>query len=134
MKLDVMVEGISETIGELNRYYGSVVDDVGNHIKSYTGKIQKHAKANVSVRKGILKRSIAKSYNRAKLVGQVYTRKAGWYAHMVEYGTKPHWMPKRQWMHPGAKPYPFMVPAWKAHKDGYIRGLRAILRRKRWLI
>lgn len=40
-------------------------------------------------------------------------------AHLVELGTAPHWQPNRnggQW-HPGARPYPFMRPAFEATQD-----------------
>ena len=38
-------------------------------------------------------------------------------AHLVEFGTEPHWQPKRGVMHPGAKPFPFLTPAFEAHDD-----------------
>lgn len=36
-------------------------------------------------------------------------------AHLVEFGTDPHWQPKRGIMHPGARPFPFLTPAF--HKN-----------------
>ena len=33
-------------------------------------------------------------------------------AHLVEFGTDPHWQPKRGVMHPGARPFPFLTPAF----------------------
>lgn len=36
-------------------------------------------------------------------------------AHLVEFGTDPHWQPKRKVMHPGAQPFPFLTPAF--HKN-----------------
>lgn len=36
-------------------------------------------------------------------------------AHLVEFGTDPHWQPRRGVMHPGAKPYPFLGPAYADH-------------------
>lgn len=36
-------------------------------------------------------------------------------AHLVEGGSKPHWQPKRGVMHPGARPKPFLEPAFFAH-------------------
>ena len=38
-------------------------------------------------------------------------------AHLVEFGTEPHWQPKRGVMHPGAKPFPFLTPAFNEHED-----------------
>jgi HK97 gp10 family phage protein len=39
------------------------------------------------------------------------------YAHFVEFGTAPHWQPNRFGgiMHPGARPKPFLRPAFEAH-------------------
>lgn len=49
-------------------------------------------------------------------------------AHLVEFGTAPHWQPRRRWMHPGARPFPFMRPAFdvKGHEamDITLRQLR----------
>ncbi len=41
------------------------------------------------------------------------------YAHLVEWGTAPHWQPNRFGgiMHPGARPFPFMRPALEQHRD-----------------
>lgn len=33
-------------------------------------------------------------------------------AHLVEFGTEPHWQPKRGQMHPGAEAKPFLEPAY----------------------
>ncbi|WP_306049184.1 hypothetical protein [Oceaniradius stylonematis] len=45
------------------------------------------------------------------------TGKAVSKAHLVEFGTAPHWQPKRQQMHPGAKPHPFIEPAYHEKAD-----------------
>jgi HK97 gp10 family phage protein len=39
------------------------------------------------------------------------------YAHFVEFGTAPHWQPNRFGgiMHPGARPKPFLRPAFEEH-------------------
>lgn len=39
------------------------------------------------------------------------------YAHLVEFGTAAHWQPKLNWMHPGARPKPFLRPAWDAKQS-----------------
>ena len=33
-------------------------------------------------------------------------------AHFIEFGTRPHWQPRRRSFHPGARPFPFMRPAF----------------------
>lgn len=45
------------------------------------------------------------------------TKRARYLMHLVEYGTAPHWQPKRQRMHPGARPKPFVRPAFEAKKN-----------------
>jgi hypothetical protein len=37
-------------------------------------------------------------------------------AHLVEYGTAPHWQPRLGIMHPGARPKPFVQPAYQINK------------------
>lgn len=36
--------------------------------------------------------------------------------HLVEFGTAPHYQPRRKRMHPGAKAKPFMTPAYEQNK------------------
>lgn len=45
------------------------------------------------------------------------------YAHLVEFGTAPHWQPNRFGgsMHPGARPFPYMRPAFEANKNGMVK-------------
>ena len=38
-------------------------------------------------------------------------------AHLVEFGTAPHFQPKRNRMHPGARARPFMRPAFDSNGD-----------------
>lgn len=37
--------------------------------------------------------------------------------HLVEFGTAPHWQPRRGIMHPGARPKPFFRPAFEENKN-----------------
>ena len=39
--------------------------------------------------------------------------KKGWYARLVEFGTRPHFQPKRGTQHPGATARPFFYPAYR---------------------
>ncbi len=57
-----------------------------------------------------------------------FTRRARKLAHLVEFGTAPHWQPHRfgGWMHPGARPKPFFRPAFEAEKNSAL-GLFAAL-------
>jgi len=42
-------------------------------------------------------------------------------AHLVEFGTDPHWQPKRGIMHPGARPFPFLTPAFYNNESEVLR-------------
>lgn len=50
-------------------------------------------------------------------------------AHLVEYGTAPHWQPNRFGgvMHPGARPKPFVQPAYQSNKLEAIRIYAAMM-------
>lgn len=45
-----------------------------------------------------------------------FTRRARKIAHLVEFGTAPHWQPNRHNMHPGARAFPFFRPAFETTK------------------
>lgn len=45
-----------------------------------------------------------------------FTRRARRLAHLVEFGTAPHWQPKRNRMHPGARAFRPMTRAFEAQK------------------
>lgn len=42
-------------------------------------------------------------------------------AHLVEFGTRPHYQPRRGIFHPGARPKPFFAPAFMSTKDMVVR-------------
>lgn len=87
--------------------------------------IRADAKRRVPVKTGRLKRSI-KTYTkiqRYRAEGRVESREP--YAHLVELGTSAHFQKRklrhekraRRFLHPGAKPKPFLRPAFDSHKD-----------------
>lgn len=45
-----------------------------------------------------------------------FRKRARRIAHLVEFGTAPHWQPLRRIMHPGARPKPFFRPAFESTK------------------
>jgi len=49
------------------------------------------------------------------------TGKAIGEAHLVEFGTDPHWQPRRGRWHPGADPKPFLTPAYVQNEQEAIR-------------
>lgn len=59
-----------------------------------------------------------------------FRRRARKIAHLVEFGTAPHWQPRRRVMHPGARPYPFFRPAFESTKSEVISKMgKAVWRR-----
>lgn len=69
-----------------------------------TGDLQK----SMAIR--LVKKSRAMTQNAVTATGKGIKK-----AHLVEFGTDPHWQPKRKVMHPGAQPFPFLTPAY--HKN-----------------
>ena len=43
------------------------------------------------------------------------------YAHLLEFGTAPHYQPGRGVTHPGSKPEPFLTPAYNATKETVVK-------------
>lgn len=71
---------------------------------------------------GVVTRKISGSTNlRVFWVGLI--NRARGIGHLVEFGTAPHWQPKRKRMHPGAKPHPWFTPAYVATKAEIISDL-----------
>ncbi len=59
-----------------------------------------------------------------------FTRRARFLAHLVEFGTRPHFQPKRRGgiMHPGANAKPFFTPAFESTKNETV----STLSKKTW--
>lgn len=61
-----------------------------------------------------------------------FAKRARYVAHLVEFGTAPHWQPrfKKGFHHPGARPHPFFRPAFDSQKGNVLKtlGERAWLR------
>jgi HK97 gp10 family phage protein len=43
------------------------------------------------------------------------------YAHLLEFGTAPHYQPRRGIMHPGTRPRPFLGPAFFQTRDEVVK-------------
>lgn len=48
-------------------------------------------------------------------------RKPSKYAHLLEFGTAPHYQPKRGVMHPGTRPRPFLTPAFFQTREEVVK-------------
>lgn len=63
---------------------------------------------------------VPKMRSRAKRIYWLtFTKRARKIAHLVEFGTAPHWQPHYRggWMHPGARPTPFARLAFEQNKE-----------------
>lgn len=77
--------------------------------------------SNGNIKTGELARSIKVKKLKGSKTGVDYvvgaTGKGIKKAHLVEFGTDPHWQPKRGRMHPGARAFPFLTPAFEDNDD-----------------
>lgn len=84
-------------------------------------KAKANLKANKSYKRGVLYRSMAirKLRGSSSLSQWVIaaTGRGVSIAHLVEFGTAPHWQPRRGVLHPGARRKPFLEPAFDVHAD-----------------
>lgn len=64
----------------------------------------------------VVRRTKGNSRRREYRLGAI--KRARYLAHLLEFGTAPHWQPnfKGGFMHPGARAYPAMTPAYESHK------------------
>lgn len=123
------VTGIDETVAAIRAVGRTVNPAVRKSSNLALQPIKKAAKdnlvANGSVKRGVLHASVAiRSVKASKglMTHQVAaTGKGNSIAHFVEFGTDPHWQPKRGIMHPGADPKPFLTPAYHQHDDEAVR-------------
>lgn len=88
-------------------------------LRPMLAKAKANLRANKSYHRGVLYRSMAirmlKSSSSLSQWVIAATGRGVNIAHLVEAGTAPHWQPRRRRMHPGAKPKPFLEPAYLAH-------------------
>lgn len=94
-----------------------------------------HLISNRSVHRGVLLNGMVIAQKSKNVTVITATGKAIGLAHLVEFGTAPHWQPKRGRQHPGARPKPFLRPAFEEMRSdvparfgealvGMISGLR----------
>lgn len=76
--------------------------------------------SNRSVITGALSRALglADKDKRTTALGPIRGKRHSTVAHLVEFGTRPHFQPRRLGgiYHPGARPKPFMRPAFESHR------------------
>ena len=147
MASSVEIRGLAELNKALQELPAKVERNVlRGGLRAGAKVLEDAARAHVPVKRGDLHKSIRVSMRVSSKTGTVRAQvKAGdkkaWYAHLVEFGTARHWIkPKSRKSlfiaglmkevvdHPGARPRPFMRPAfdgkWRAAIDAmadYIR-------------
>lgn len=123
------VRGHKSTAASLRRVANEMQRPVSESSRVALKPILAAAKANLmsngSYDEGILFRGMQirqKSKSKSSNVHVVgATGKAIGEAHLVEFGTDPHWQPQRGVMHPGAKAKPFLTPAYADHDQEAVR-------------
>jgi HK97 gp10 family phage protein len=102
---------------------------VGRASRKALSPILRSAKANLrrnkSYKRGVLSRSLVVrklkgSTSLSQWVVAASGRGVG-ISHFVEFGTAPHWQPRRGRMHPGARAKQFLTPAFEAHDDQAVK-------------
>lgn len=117
------VTGFRETaraIRELTRFPKRKISTASRKaLRPMLAKAKANLKANYSYHRGVLYRSmVIRQWKSTTAMSQWVIAATGRgvnIAHLVEAGTAPHYQPKRRRMHPGARPKPFLEPAYLAH-------------------
>lgn len=90
-------------------------------LQPFVEAAQAHLASNGSNKTGQLSGSlgVAEKTKDTSAAGPLKGKRHASVGHLVEFGTAPHYQPNRnggQW-HPGARPYPFMRPAYEETKN-----------------
>lgn len=72
---------------------------------------------------GVVVRKVAGRGKTTRTFWVSFTRRARYLAHLVEFGTAPHFQPRRKILHPGARPKPFATPAFEETKEDAVATL-----------
>lgn len=70
---------------------------------------------------GIVKRKISGGSGAVRVFWISLANRARLIGHLVEFGTAPHFQPRRNRMHPGARPFPFFTPGYESEKNNVVR-------------
>jgi HK97 gp10 family phage protein len=128
---DVMskVTGHRQTAAAIRKLARLPQGVVGKASRKAMAPILRAAKANLrknkSYKRGVLSRSLViRKLRGTTSLSQWVIAASGrgiGISALVEFGTAPHWQPKRGRMHPGARAKPFLTPAFEAHDDQAVK-------------
>ncbi len=118
------VRGVKRTVRNIRKLGTTMRRPVAEASRAALRPILKSAKSkltkNGSAKRGVLRKGmvIRQKKSRKGSIETVVAAKgrARSIAHLVEFGTDPHWQPKRGVMHPGADPKPFLTPAYEENE------------------
>ena len=128
MDTDITIKGIEPFIAALNRLPDDIAKKSGEKALRDGAKVllEKTQDLVPEGRTGKLADSLAiavvkADYPKYRLFAKRRKGFGGWHAHLVEFGTKPHWIGKK-W-HKGSPPKPFMRPALLNNKNQIIKAV-----------
>lgn len=129
------MRGVDNALRDLVRGMQTPVGAASRHaLRPVLRDARRNLKRNDSVVSGEMQRSltIRKDRQAPKMkpvykVGPRRDSKRVRTVHLVEFGTAPHWQPKRNRWHPGARAKPFMRPAFDGNRDAAIQRYAAKL-------
>lgn len=103
----------------------------GKALRPIVDEAKRLLSAQDSVVTGALQRAIGigEKDRNTTTAGPLKGRRHTTVAHFVEFGTRPHWQPLRNRHHPGARPKPFLRPAFELHKIQVMEILAAEIRK-----
>ncbi|MCW5697372.1 MAG: hypothetical protein KIS96_11660 [Bauldia sp.] len=132
---------LMSTLAELGRTFGGAALDAS--MRKGLTIVRNQAKTNLVANRSVHRPVLIKSFRTAKDAGRHrhqprfrlgFVSGGRSIAHLVEFGTRPHYQPRRGVMHPGARPKPFVRPAFDTQgpraMDMILKDLRTQIIRK----
>lgn len=111
------LQGVLQNIERYNTRQAVKVEQA---VSTSTKNIAKGARQRVPIRTGDLKKSVRSNFDIRKIQGTVRAKE--FYAHMIEFGTKPHNIGNGH--HPGTTARPFLRPAYEDEKPNLIKNVK----------
>jgi len=136
MRITCKTKGVPEILKKIDKYNAETTQNISAVVNGSLKNIAKGARARMPKGKtGNLRKGLKKSFSKKNLSG--FVKEKAFHSHLIEFGTRPHkirikrkkvlviegGMAGKEVMHPGAKPHPFMAPAYYAEKRNYVSGL-----------
>ena len=136
MRITCKTKGVPEIVKKIGKYDAEITQNISNVVNDSLKNIAKGARSRLPTSKtGNLRKGLKKSFSKKNITG--FVKEKAFHSHLIEFGTRPHeiavktkkvlviegGMAGKEVMHPGAKPHPFMQPAYYAEKRNYVSNL-----------